>query len=322
MAARGSNTYIAMFEESTYNTVPSSPYGTIIHTTGTSIKGSQTINTSNTLRSNRTPLRGVRGNLDVTGDISVEVSPENIGWLLRHLMGGYTVTGTGPYVHSLIPGALPVGMLLERDFGSAISGSGRFERFGGCRVSQAKVSIPKEGFVTATFSINGASQTLSATTLDSILNDSNHNPFSASEVTAITEGGSATSVIQSLDLTISNNLDTSQYTLGSGTIRKALDEGMISVSGSLTALFSDTSIFTKMVNGTTSSLSFTLSRGTGLGAAGNESLAITLSNVDYERSSPEISGPAGILLSANFSGYGTNIISMVLKNSVASLIPA
>jgi len=318
--ARGTQAAFNLYDEDTFGQDPTTPSGTVLHVKSFGVSSSQKLEQSETLSGTRGRSKPVQGNIDVAGDIAVEMAPESIGQLLRHAFGSNTDSGSDPYTHTLDIGALPTGMTLEKDYGANISGAGRVEKFNGCRVGSVKFEFPQSGFPMATFSTKGAVSALAASALDSSPTDNGHTPWSAFEA-SIEEGGSSIAIVTACEFTLDNGLDDGDYVIGSNE-RAQLPEGFATVSGQITALFEDPTLLNKAINGTSSSLKITLSRGDGLGSAGNESLEFNLQQLLYERQSPPVEGPKGILITLPFQVFrsGANLgLQAVLKNALATI---
>lgn len=319
--ARGSQTTVAIYEESAYGQTPGTPAGKKLYINSCNLAASQNRLDSNTIGTSRARQQPAAGNIDAGGSIGLEIGAESLGTLLKHALGQNATTGTGPYTHTLTLGDLPAGLIVEKDYGANISGSGRYEYFNGCRVNSASFKFPSEGYVTANFDIKGAKSTLASSPLDATLDDAGHTSFSAFQA-AILEGGSAIAVVTDAEIKIDNGLDAGVYVIGGAGVRSALPEGFATISGSITALFSDATLLTKSINGTASSLKITLSRGTGDGSAGNESIEFLVEQMLYERASPPIDGPAGLKITLPFKGYrsgANNGLKITLKNAVATI---
>lgn len=319
--AKGSNAVVALIPETTYGTDPGAPDGQRLYYTKASLSSTQNRMDSETITASRERVKPFSGNVNVSGSLDMEIGAESIGTLLKNALGTDTPSGAGPYTHVLTPSALPTSFILEKDFGSSISGSGRYEKLNGCRIGRASFGFPTEGACTASFQVTGAKSTLGASPLDATLTDSGHTTFSAFEA-AIQEGGGAIAVVTQASIELDNGLDESVYVLGGAGVRAALPEGFATVSGSITALFDSAALLNKAIAGTESSLKITLSRGTGLGSAGNESIEFFVQQLLFERASPSIEGPNGILITLPFKGYksgASNALKITLKNAVATL---
>lgn len=319
--ARGSQTTIAIYEESTYKTTPGTPSGQKLYVTSCGVQAQQNRINPNTLTGSRERGAPDAGNINVSGAIAMELGAESIGTLLKHALGSNSSSGVGPYTHVLTLGDLPVGLIVEKDFGSNISGSGRFQYYNGSRIARAAFNFPQEGYCTANFDIIGAKETLASAALDASLTDNGHTSFSAFSA-SIEEGGASIATVTQCSINLDNELDESVFCVGGAGERSALPEGFATVSGSITALFDSAALLTKAVNGTESSLKVTLSRGTGLGSAGNESIEFFVQQLVYERVSPPIEGPGGILITLPFKAYYSSpdsALKITLKNAVATI---
>lgn len=319
--ARGTETTVALIEESAYGVTPGSPVGTKFYVVSSALRASQNLIRSNTLTATRARAKPSRGNISVAGQIQTEISAENIGTILKHAMGGVTTTGAGPYTHTYALGSLPVGMQIEHDHGSAISGAGRYELFSGVRVASMTIDLPTEGMATIGFDLRGAGSELTSSPADATLTDNGHTPFSSFEAVLL-EGGSSIATVTQVNLQLSNELDESLYAIGGGGRRRALTEGFSTVTGTITAMFESAALLNKAINGTTSSLRMTLSRGTGNGSAGNEFVEFFVESLLYQRTSPGIDGPQGLMLELPFESFlvgGNPGFSAVVKNAVATV---
>jgi len=318
--ARGTQTSTVLVEESTYNTVPGTPAGQLLYITGNTIQAQQNRLDSNTLSSSRERTAPSAGNINVAGDLSFELGAESLGTVMKHIMGTNVTTGADPYVHTMELGDLPAGFIIEKDFGSNISGN-RYQYYTGCRVASASFDFPVEGFATGTVSVIGSGEVADSSPLDASVDDNGHTSFSAFDA-SIQEGGGAIAVVKSATINVDNGLDDSVYVIGGAGTRAALPEGFGTVTGSITALFDSVTLLNKAINGTESSLQITLSRGDGLGSSGNESIDFTVNQLLYERTSPPITGPQGIEITLPFKAYlssSTSALGVVIKNAVATV---
>ncbi len=317
--ATGANTSFAIDDETTYGADPGTPNTRKVYLKSCGLKVSQNKLQPETLTGARTLSKPDNGNVDAVGPLVHEVGAESLGKLLKHAFGAVTTTGAGPYVHTYSIGALPTSFVFEKDHGSAISGTGRYEKFNGCRVASMDVDMPQEGYATITFNVQAAKSTLAGTSIDATPTDNGHTPFSMASLSTIEEGGSAIATVKSIKFSLNNDVDTDGYTLGTGGVRTQLPEGQALVSGELTAVFDSAALLTKAENSTASSLKTILSRGTGDGSAGNESIEFGIDALVFERTSPPVDGPKGLVLTMSFTGYASGAMRAILKNAVATV---
>jgi len=319
--AKGSMVQLMLAEEATWGSTPATPAGYVIPVSG--IGGAwyqRNLIDNPELRGNRNPAAPVRGNVVVNGSFQAPLHLDAIGWVLKHGVGIPATTGTGdPYVHTgkvNFSGAtededLPVGLSLEVGFVDITE----YHVYDGCRINSIAVSATSEGVCTFDVAVVGQGVTRAATSMDATPTEyttSAIDHFSAS----ITEGGGAIAYVTDVNLTVSNNLDTSMYVVGGAGSLGDLPTGMASVTGSLTALFQSDTLLAKGRAHTESSLGLTWTSST-------HSLALTIPELVYEPAAPTISGPAGIRCTMNFRGYYGNhadktALKYVLTNAVAS----
>lgn len=318
---RGSDSTIALYEETTYNQAPGTPAGYLMYLTSFGLQKTQNRIQSNILSGERSRAEGVLGNVDVTGDVVTEIHSETMSRLIKHALGTVATTGTGPYTHTATIANLPVGLTMEIDYGSTLSGAGRFVQYHGCRIGQVTFNFPVEGPATSTFSMTGASITQASAALDTSLTDDGATPFSAFDAT-IDEGGSAIATVQSVDVTLNNELDTSGYTIGGSGTRRQLPEGFATISGNITALFEDLTLLNKALNQTETSLKVIMQRGVGDGSAGNEYFELLVEQLKYAPTTPPVDGPGGLLVKLPFTAYRSGTqkgLQIITKNQIATL---
>ena len=246
--ARGSQSAYNIYDETTYGADPGSPSADKLYLKSCGLSSAQNKIESETLTGVRTQSRPTAGNIDASGPLVMELGAESIGKLLKHALGQVATTGASPYVHTITLGALPVGFTFEKDYGSNISGSGRFEKFNGCRISSMDVDIPSEGNVLVTFNAQGANSSLQSAALDGTPTDSSHTTFSVASLGTIEEGGSTIATIKAMKFSLNNDLDTDGYVLGAAGVRAELAEGFAMVTGEITAVFDSAALLPKAIN--------------------------------------------------------------------------
>jgi len=312
--AKGSLSQLVLDFETTFGSDPGTKAGKKMPFNDVSVSGSQALNTAQTILNGRNPTMPFAGNKEVGGTIVVPVDLTAFPWWLRAVFGAPTTTGAGPYTHVFkVPTAQP-SMVLEKkfDFGT----SQTYIKANGCKVGSLDIAFGGDGELTASLEIVGASEAAP-----------NSTPYAASPTAltlarlgnfqaAILEGGSAISTVTDLKLKLGCNLDTSSRCIGGGGVLADLPEGVVEVSGSLTALFDATTLLTKAAGLTESSLAVTLTSGT-------HSLKLEVPELLYSPKSPGINGPMGIKQDYSFQGYydnaaGASAMIVTLVNAVAT----
>lgn len=316
----GANSTFAIFEEQVYGVDPVSPDAKKLYLTNMGLDSTRKLIDDETLTSSRTRGKPFNGNIDVNGSLEAVLSAQATGLLFKHMFGTVVHSGAGPYTHTYTVGALPESFGVEVDYGSVISGAGRYVRYNGLRINKAAFKFPTEGACTVSFDVLGAATTSFAAPLDATITDSGHTAWSVFNAT-IKEGGAVSAQVKTLDFDLMNDLDSDGYVIGSAGKRVDAIEGFSTISGTLTALFKDTVLLDKAAAGTTSSLEITLTRGDGLGTANNESMTFTIPNLLYEQKKPGIQGPKGVLITLPFKAFGVGVLGgmqLVVKNAVAT----
>jgi hypothetical protein len=310
--ARGMNSQVVIDFESTYGTSPATVNGILVPFNSCALQAKQTLTDAATIRGNRNPVAPVPGKIDVSGDITVPVDARAFGYWLKAFCGAPATTGAGdPYTHVFKPGMTQPSLVIDKEF----TDIGQCLLYNGCKVNQIKMTLGGDNELTATLSILGGKETSGTVAYDATpasLPFARFGNFQGS----VKEGGSDIAYLSQVELTISGNLNGDQYCIGSQGFRSDLPEGLLGVSGSVTALFKDAALLDKAISGTESSLELALT-------GGAHSLTIAIPELVYERQTPGISGPQGITIQLPFHGYYDNnadstSVMFTLINDVAS----
>lgn len=323
---RGVLTRVLGYTESAFKTPGTD--GVVLPLTQFGAQPRQPRQQSATLTGKRGASRSAGGNKSVEGPWGYEVAPESVGIVLKHLVGAPTTTGAGPYTHVFqhaLTGAnvLPPGLTLEQDFGSGVlSGTARILRLLGCRINQGQLSLTPAGFPTMSLDIVGADWLQAATPLDATPTDYGHTGFEASNVTVQIGSVAKNIPLNQLTLTIGNDLDTDKYAISGGGVRAGLGEGQALVTGQINAFLDHEDVINTILSGTDTEMTITISRGTGLGTAGNESLVISIPALVFEVGGAPVQGPRGVRVQASFQAHRNSTaelgVTYTLKNSIAS----
>jgi len=161
----------------------------------------------------------------------------------------------------------------------------------------------------------GADEVLANATMDSTPVEHpalRFNNFNAEVV----EAGTVLGTCRKMSVDIDFGLDGDTYCLNGKGTRTDITEGIIKPTGSIEALFKDTTLLDKAINGTESSLKLTFKRGDYL-------LEFLMPELIFERNTPTIDGPKGVLLTMNYKSYYSDsvensAVQVTLINDVAS----
>jgi len=257
----------------------------------------------------RGQLQPILGKKDIGGTVKTVLAPQSCVKHLAMLLGAPAITnlaaGRNQFVFAAGSGAaaIPVGLGMEIDYGSNMATPGRFLRLAGLRYSKGTFTFNPSGFVDASYDLIGSNwDWAQSATINATPSDFGHTGFSMF-VCTLQEGGSSYASGQQLQLTWDNDLDNSLYTINAGGVRGQLPEGMVKISGTLTALFDSQQLLTKALANTGTSLNLTFTNGTGDGSAGNDNLVINIPNLVYKLVGPTIDGPKGLMQKLAFTGF-------------------
>ena len=260
---------------------------------------------------------------DASGDIVMDLPTRGLGLLLSHAMGTAptgTLVTTGVYTYSFTLGDV---------FGRSFSAQAGVPQYGGsviaktltgCKVSSFQLGVDNGGIATGTFSVDAAglvtSQSLA--TASYALNGS---IFHFAQGALTVDAGAVTNV-RDFSLSVDNNLKADRYNLGgSGAKSEQTIGGFRSISGSLTAEFTDTPLMNKFLTDASAALVLTFTGDT-IASTHKDTLTITLPAVKLNGDTPKVGGDGPVDLSIDFDAFdnGTDQpLTIVYKTSESTL---
>ena len=295
--AIGGNSRLVIDFETTFGADPATKAAMVVPINSWDVSAKRSLNTPATLTGRRSPVKPFAGNTQLTGNAVVPVDLIAFGWWLRAMFGAPTTTGTGPYTHVFkVPQQQP-SLVAEKMFDFATSKT--YMKQNGIKISTLGVTFGGDGELVANMGIVGAAESAASgvpyVASPTVVGFDRLNNFQAT----IAEGGSVLATVTECALNLNFALDASNYVIGGGGKLGSLPEGVIGVSGQLTALFTDTALITKAANLTESSLTLTLT-------SGAHSLEFEIPELLYDLSTPGITGPQGVRQQMGFQGYLDN----------------
>lgn len=283
--------------ESTFGTAATAGY-ILPANYGENLVGTQNINTANTIRGNRNPNQGFRGNRQVGGTIPIPVDSACLPYWLTALFGDPTTTGTDPYIHEWKIANTQPSVTIEKAFTDLTTA--RYNRFLGCKINGFTIEFGGDGELVINLNVVGAEDAWETSPFDAApdtISLSRINNFDG----AVTEGGSSSDIITRVSLDVQMGLDMrdENIPIGNSGIRGGIPEGSVQVSGSVTAQFDDDgyTLLGKGVAGTESSLKVTCTR------AASSIFELELQELEYGRPGAPIANPEGMLLELPFTGH-------------------
>ena len=259
----------------------------------------------------RTQHRWKAGTKSVSGDINMELVPQDMGLLLQHIIGDPVTTGSDPYTHTYTGLGAIDGKSMTIQVGRPDeSGTVRPFNYLGCKFTEMQISCQAGQIATAKFSVYGREEQTSSG-LASAAYDAELMPFVFTE--GVLTVASTEIEVKSVDYTINANLAVDRHRVGTsvGKPKKALVNGLAAISGTFVADFESLTNYNRYVNGTEATLTLAFNAGA------DGQLTIT-SNVRFDGETPNVAGMELLELSQPFVGTGTtdaNVITTVLINS-------
>lgn len=312
-SSAGIDAQLGMAAETTYGTyaVPTRFYEFVSESLSFNV---QRIDSKGIRRGRRTQHRWKAGTRSVTGDINMELVPQDMGLILSHVLGTPTTTGVDPYTHTF-------NGLTNIDDRSMTIQVGRPDEAGvvqpfsylGCKFTSLKIACNAGDFAQATLGVYGREE-VTAQALATAVYDAELEPFVFTEGSLTVAGSviAVKSVDYNIDLALA--VDRHRVDASGGRPKKALINGLAGISGSFTADFENLTNYNRYVNGTEASLVLAFDAGA------DKKLTLT-SNVRFDGETPKVSGMDLLELSQPFVGTGTTdaaVITATLVNSDAT----
>jgi len=294
--ASGVNAKLAFVKEATYGTAPTT--GFLLPFNSSSVAPSRAVNTPATITGTRNPVVPFEGNTIVQGTVVVPVDYAALWYWLDATFATIATTGSDPYTHEFKYAAADTQPSFSMEHQFLDLDTPEYSEFNGCKVSSWKMDIGGDGELTTSFDIIGSTYTGSGSKMLSVsetaISCGRLDNFEA----VITEGGGAFSNGTAMSFNVDFGL-TPQYVIGGSGTAGSISEGMISATGTLTALFEDDSLITKAVASTESSLKVVIT-------TGSYSLEVEFAELQYALAAPPIDGPQGLLQTFNWTAFYTD----------------
>lgn len=233
--------------------------------------------------------------------VTVPVDLNNIGYWLKAALGNYTVTGSGPYVHTFKAAALSVlpSLSMEAGYPDANAGAGAYFDYAGGAISKAAFDFTPTGSAKLTMDMVAQSETQSSSSQGGTPTQNAYTPFSQIQGNVLigTSGSTAPSTaignIVGATLNIDNALE-AQPGVGSNGLILGADAGQLKVTGDITVRFDALTQYTDAVEATFVALAL------GYKIDTNDQLNFVLPRVSLGNASPAIKGPGGVQLKIPF----------------------
>lgn len=312
---RGSKAQLRAYIEASYGQTPGARNGVRLPAIDITIGKAQALVQSRVLQGNRSETMPDLDEITVSGGTTLQPDVRSIGWILRGLLGSYSVAGpatvTGLYTHTFKVDSLSVFYALEKFFG----GLGSSLMYIGCKPNGLTWDVGTGGIQECSVDWIGQDEVYIAAPEDAtpLLH-----PIVGFKVPIVTlaQAGLTLSKATRFGINLANNIDGTRTVGGGGKIMDA-PEGTIGVSGPFEILFDSMAQYNKALAGTEETIVVTYP------AAGGMSLQWLMDEVKYEVASPGVPSPGGIVQPMNYRAFyddaaAGSAIRAILVNDVAT----
>lgn len=310
--AYGWNASLLIAEESEYGVLPESVYRQIPFIS-TSLDSEQSLVSSNVLGLGRDPTQPFQDVINIDGDMVVPVDMRNIGVWLKAIFGTPTTTENedGSYSHAFESGKTSIpSYSLE----VGLPEVPQFIRFMGVRANSIAFNFERSGEAQVTLNLIGQGESGETTAIDT--NPEVYNYTRVSQFQGfIKSNGVLLANITAASATYSNNLEKIETIRNDGKV-EAIDLGVASLSGSISARYGDNILLDKARAGTPVDIEL------GYQLSDSLKLEIACHEVYLPKPKRTIDGPNGIECSYDFQGAKNEeigrMMTVKLTNDVES----
>ena len=310
--AYGWNAKLLIAEEKEYGVLPDTNYRQIPFISS-SLDSEQGLISSNVLGLGRDPTQPFQDVINVDGDMVVPVDMRNIGLWLKAIFGIPTTSETedGAYSHDFESGKTSIP---SYSIEVGLPEIPQFIRFMGVRANSIAFNFQRSGEAQVTVNLMAQGETGATTTINSAPEVFNYTRVSQFQG-YIKSGGELLANITSASVTYSNNLEKIETIRSDGKV-EAIDLGVASLSGSISAQYADNILLDKARSGTPVDIEL------GYQLSETLKLVITCHEVYLPKPKRSVDGPGGIECSYDFQGAKDQtldkMMTVTLVNDVES----
>lgn len=299
--AYGWNAQLLIAEESEYGVMPDTGYRKIPFISS-SLDSEQNLLSSNVLGLGRDPTQPFQDVINVDGDMAVPVDVRNIGVWLKAIFGEPTTTeADGVYTHAFESGKIAIpSYSLE----VGLPEVPQFIRFLGVRANSIAFNFQRSGEAQVTLNLMAQCEKGSTTAIDAAPDVYKYTRVSQFQG-YIKSGGEFLANITAASATYSNNLEKIETIRNDGLV-EAIDLGMASLSGSISARYGDNILLDKAREGTPVDVEL------GYQLSNTMNLVIECHEVYLPKPKRSIDGPNGIECSYDFQGAKNDEIGRMM----------
>lgn len=316
---RGNDALLAFAKQSAKGT-PNTTYLDALPFSGGSIAPSRTIDQLSETDSQRDQGVSFVQQTGVEGDPEVYVRDSSIHRLLNGVLGSTASTGSTNFTHTITPANTIPYFTFFREVGDTL-----YEEFDDVKISELTVSADAGNPLTAAATIMGRQATRLAAepAVVTALTLAAGQVYNYNEAT-VTLAGSATALVSSFNLTISNNVTTQQT---DDSIPYDVIEGLREVTLGFTLIFESLAEYNRFHYGSTSGTAQSNTLGTTsadflFSKGANNSIQFTLPSIAYQEFpvNPDPGGdPVEVDVTAVAQRGGSPVVTAVVKNQIATV---
>lgn len=310
--AYGWNAQLLLAEETEYGEMPANNYRKIPFIS-TTLDSEQNLVSSNVLGLGRDPTQPFQDVINVDGDMVVPVDMRNIGVWLKAIFGIPSTEDVddGVYTHSFESGKI---FIPSYTLEVGLPEVPQFIRFMGVRANSIAFNFQRSGEAQVTLNLIGQGEAGETTAIDT-----NPEVYKYTRVSQfqgfIKSNGALLANITAASATYSNNLEKIETIRNDGKV-EAIDLGVASLSGSISARYGDNILLDKARAGTPVDIEL------GYQLSDNLKLEIVCHEVYLPKPKRTIDGPNGIECSYDFQGAKNEeigrMMTVKLTNDVES----
>lgn len=248
-------------------------------------------------RNLRRGSRRIISSRDGGGTVTMEVATTGFGRWFHHILGGTPViTGAGPYTHTYAMGDLSgKSLTVQKVLRDAASTEIEAFNFHGCKVLSAEFSISVDQILQLAVTLDA--EDVDTTTAGAAASYTNPTLFSFLNGT-LNVGGSPVASVTSANVTITNNLKTDRYYLGSAGLKaEPVDNDFPTVGGTLSAEYlASATFYDRFAANTAVAMSLVFTSGT-------SSLTILVPEIRITGGTPTVGGPDVVVTDVPYEGF-------------------
>lgn len=300
--AYGWNAQLLLAEETEYGEMPTNNYRKIPFIS-TTLDSEQNLVSSNVLGLGRDPTQPFQDVINVDGDMVVPVDMRNIGVWLKAIFGipNTEDVDDGVYTHSFVSGKI---IIPSYTLEVGLPEVPQFIRFMGVRANSIAFNFQRSGEAQVTLNLIGQGESGETTAIDTDPEVYKYTRVSQFQG-YIKSDGVLLANITAASATYSNNLEKIETIRNDGKV-EAIDVGVASLSGSISARYGDNILLDKARGGTPVDIEL------GYQLSDTLKLEIVCHEVYLPKPKRTIDGPNGIECSYDFQGAKNEEISRMM----------